>query len=132
MGTVGCGMSETGVERMGRDGRRWQRPAVPEHNELSESIVIPDGNNGRSRPIAQALNAPGFRGAQEIPDVNLTTKRREQVASLVLSGMSDKQIADSLGISRTTVRSHRSAAHGARVKGCGRGFHAVTRAARNG
>lgn len=50
------------------------------------------------------------------------TPRRCEVAGLVAAGMSDAEIAAALGIARSTVRSLRTPAHGARAKGTGTGW----------
>jgi DNA-binding CsgD family transcriptional regulator len=58
------------------------------------------GGPATSAPPPSSASLPG--GAGEAP----LTEREAQIARLVASGMSDKEIAQSLGISFTTVRTH--------------------------
>ncbi len=60
---------------------------------------------GRSRPDAIVIDAPSATGARDLEVLGLTPREAE-VAHSVMTGVSNKEIAERLGVAPGTVRKH--------------------------
>ncbi|WP_277484273.1 LuxR C-terminal-related transcriptional regulator [Catalinimonas alkaloidigena] len=84
-----------------------------EKNELIEAIKsIQEGKEYYSQPISQII-VKGFKnrndasGSDQNP-INALTRREKEVLTLLIEGLSSKQIADKLFLSERTVSNHRA------------------------
>lgn len=71
-----------------------QAPAAPPQNEASPVVSPPTATANATFPTTTALNAP------------VLTFRQQEVLNLVLKGLSNKEIAQQLGITERTVKFH--------------------------
>jgi DNA-binding NarL/FixJ family response regulator len=84
-----------------------------EKDELIEAIKsIQEGKEYYSQPISQII-VKGFKNRNEASGndqnpINILTKREKEVLTLLIEGLSSKQIADKLFLSERTVSNHRA------------------------
>lgn len=79
--------------------------AVPAHPALGHLVHEPTGaaGRGRQREALRPAPAPGEQAGAE------PTRREQEVLALVARGLSDREVADALVLSRKTVEKHVSA-----------------------
>jgi len=96
--------------RAGASGYLLKRAPTAELLEAIEEVHR--GGSPMSMQIARKVVMHFHRIEQPVAEVDTLTKREQEILALLAKGLPYKQIADQLGISRSTVHGHLHAIYG--------------------